>query len=741
MATAKYTETLESFARQPVTLLRLTVTGTITGSQVFRFSNKQSELIHIQIGEDVRPYLLSFRGRPTKIRPEQAVTERSRVSVTLVDDPNPPDFDSSVFNITTGGTFWKRLLLAQPDFIGSKFELLRGFVKAGFLESDFEVIFSGRLEDYQFQNDSTITLIAKDALVLINKETPSQIVEDNLVATTILKSAVAFDVDDASQITSPTEFGSRDGLPLVLRIRPGDIKEEDIIVSDIIGNTIIVGGNTLERSEEFDNAAWVKDLGITVLANSDISPFGGVFNADRIEFPSTGTQIEQDRPGSTNVTSQTWVFSIWFKADSSGTITIEFEETSAAGNTFTNTVSVTTDWQRFEVSGTFNASAGTDPRVRIKRLVGDLDHVIAFGAQFEERSTRSFYVAATNQGPSGGKAAGRGAFGTNDVKHNIGDSFIEVVAYRHQLDESGINPVIIIRDLFSRAGFADSDVDLSIFNAEFNTDSSSAFRRGRATGFVDSTIVDPQGINSLAKEVREQSGIDIWISETGLLRAKSPLTILPGDSIKILTDENSIINDSLNIQGNTDSRATRLLVYFNLKTDASGSEPNDFLNVRINVNLGIETLSGPKSRRIFSKWIFRSDEAEAIAGTLVSRYGRGLRTSKVNFDLKDDLEVEVGSIVVLNSEEVLIANTSGGVERANTFWQVVQKVNDREGGLIKIDLVLISDKHICFISPTSPPFPSDFDDASTAQKIFGFIGSSGTNKLGENAEEGCVIAP
>jgi len=741
MTSSKYTDTVESFARSPVTLVRITVTGTITGEQIFRFSDKESDLIHLQIGQDVRPYLLSFKGRPTKIRPDQAVTEQARVSLTFVDDPSPPDFDSSVFTVNSGGTFWKRFFLAQPDFIGSEVEILRGFVEVGFTESDFELIFRGRLEDFQFQNDGTVTLVSKDALVLVNKEAPSQITDDNQIVGSVPADQATFTVDDASQITPPSSFGSRDLMPLVVRIDPDGADEEDIIISDISGNLVTVAGNALERSEEFDNAAWVKDSGVTVSANTDISPFGGVFNADRIEFPVDDDMIEQDRPSSISVNNETWVFSIWLKGDSSGTITIEFGVPGGAPNVFTNTVSLTTDWKRFEISGTFNGAAGNDPRIRIKRLSGDLDHCIAFGAQFEERSTRSFYVATTTPAAADGAAAGRGAFGTTAKIQSDNASFLEVVVYRHQLDESGINPSIVIRDLFSRSGFTDADMDLTIFNTEFDSNSSAAFRRGRATGLADGTIADPQGINSLAKEVREQSGVDIWISETGLLRAKSPLTIRPGDTIKIVTDEANIVDNSFNVKGNTDSRSTRVLVYFNIKVDTEGKDPEDFLNVRINVDLGIEALSGPKSRVIFSKWIFRSDEASDLASTIVTRYRRGLKMGSTSLELKDDLNIEVGSLLIVNSDGILITTDAGDVERGNTFWQVTQKQDNRDKGQIKLEMVLISDKRICLIAPASPPFPDDFDDASTEDRIYGFIGTAAPdNKLGDNAVDGCVIA-
>lgn len=739
MPTASYLANLAAISREQIYMVRLTVAGDITGSTVFKFSPANSNLINIQLNDDIRPYLKNFTGRPTRIRPEKSVTETSSVSITLFDDDNPPPFDPAVFTVTTGGSFWKRLLLAQPDIIGSKMEILRGFKDVGFIESDFEIVFSGRFEDYKFGSDRTITIKAKDLQVLTNTDAPKEISDDNLIDGAILATDSSFDIDDGPEITDPDTMGSKDQMPVVVRIEPDDVDEEDIIVKGISANTVTVQDNHLERSEDFANAKWVKSVGTTVNSGFSTGPFGADSNGHQLSFAAVADEISQD-PTVPTLANETWVFSVWLRSIAGGTVTLEVDEDG--GDNFTSQVTVDEKWTRFPLVAAFTGVAGTAVHIIIKRDTGDLENVEVYGAQFEESASRGFYVATTDTASSG-VAAGRGAFGSTAKAHADNDEFLEVVVYRQQLTEEGITPVVILRDLISRTGIGDSDLDLDVFASEFDADSQKAFRRGRVTAGVDTTIVSPQTINNLMVEVRKQSLIDVWISEQGLYKAKAPLTIRPGETVKIFTDEENIVFKSNTITGNTKERITRAIVYYNKFADADGDKPEDFENVRINVDVGVELASGPKVRSIFSDWIYRSSEASSVAEGLVSRFRRGANRGNLAFDIKDDIDVIVGNVIALNSEDILLTNSSGAVERGNSFWQVTQKIQKRQTGQIAVELVLVSKQRICFISPATTPsgtFPDDYDDATVQQLIYGFIGTAApANKLGDDAVDGYVI--
>jgi len=739
MPTSAYLAELAKVSREQVHLVRITVAGDVAGSTVFKFSPSNANLISVQLGEDVRPYMKSFTGRPVRIRPESSITENASVSVTFFDDQDAPPFDSSVFTITTGGSFWKRLLLAQPDIIGSKFELLRGFKEDGFLESDFEVIFSGRFEDYKFGSDRTITINAKDLQILANTDAPKEISDNNLIDGAILATASTFDVDDGDEVSDPESFGSKDQFPVVIRIEPDDVNEEDIIIKSISSNTLTVQDNHIERSQDFANAKWTKTGGTTVNSSFSESPFGVDLDSDQLNFAAVADEIQQD-PTVPSLSNETWVFSVWLRSLTGGTITLEVDE--GGGDNFTSQVTVDEKWTRFELQAPFTGSAGTTVHIIIKRDTGDLASVEAFGAQFEESASRGFYVATTDLASSG-VDAGRGAFGSTAAAHDDNDKYLEIISYRQQLTEEGVSPIVILRDLISRTGIGDTDLDLDVFSVEFDADAAKSFRRGRVTGEPDTTIISPQKIKDLITEVRKQSLIDVWVSEQGKYKAKSPLTIRPGDTVKIFTDEENIVFKSTNVQGNTKDRVTRAIVYYNIVADEDGNQPAHFSNVRINVDVGVEAASGSKIRVVFSKWIYRASEASQLVEGTTSRFRRGAKRDNLAFDIKDDADIIVGNVVALNSEDILIAGSDGSVGRGNTFWQATQKIQKRETGQIEVELVLIAQKKIGFISPETTPggtFPDDIDDANTQQLIYGFIGTAApANKVKNGTEDGYVI--
>lgn len=110
--------------------------------------------------------------------------------------------------------------------------------------------------------------------------------------------------------------------------------------------------NLLTRTEEFDNAAWVK-FSTTILANQGTDPLGGN-TADK--FPAgTGTSITQQNIATTSGVNYT--FSVWIKGVSAGgTVGLYFSNPQTVP-TNGMTATFTTSWQKFTLTG--NATSGT----------------------------------------------------------------------------------------------------------------------------------------------------------------------------------------------------------------------------------------------------------------------------------------------------------------------------------------------------------------------------------------------
>lgn len=142
--------------------------------------------------------------------------------------------------------------------------------------------------------------------------------------------------------------------------------------------------NMLAWSEDFTNAAWVKS-GITVTKNNADGPFG-TYSADTLSAINNADYITQDI-GILEVFTD-YVFSIYMKAASAGTITMQLGDDS--GFT-TEQKSVTTGWNRFYITLNSGASSAGS-YVQLLSDTGDtLTSVQVFGAMLEVGTVPSAY--------------------------------------------------------------------------------------------------------------------------------------------------------------------------------------------------------------------------------------------------------------------------------------------------------------------------------------------------------------
>ena len=140
--------------------------------------------------------------------------------------------------------------------------------------------------------------------------------------------------------------------------------------------------NLVTYSEDFTNAAWNQNTA-TITANTTVSP-DGTQNADTATNVS-GTQIGQSQGG--GVIGQSYTFSVWIKRlVGSGAIQIRDINNTAA------TISVTSEWQRFQITGT--ASSTTLRAYFNITTIGD--SIAIWGAQLEAGSYPTSYIPTTS---------------------------------------------------------------------------------------------------------------------------------------------------------------------------------------------------------------------------------------------------------------------------------------------------------------------------------------------------------
>ena len=155
-------------------------------------------------------------------------------------------------------------------------------------------------------------------------------------------------------------------------------------------------------SEEFNNAAWTKNLaGIgsvpIVTANAGISP-SGTTTADRIQFALNGGTTASDVSDIRQlivVTSASYTLSFWVKS---------FDETSSYQmlvrdvNGFVNRILVTGVWERYTITRTYssgNATIGFGIRGGQTPTNPNTADILVWGAQFEVGAYPTTYIPTT----------------------------------------------------------------------------------------------------------------------------------------------------------------------------------------------------------------------------------------------------------------------------------------------------------------------------------------------------------
>jgi hypothetical protein len=142
-------------------------------------------------------------------------------------------------------------------------------------------------------------------------------------------------------------------------------------------------------SEQFDDAAWSKETGVTVTANQTIAP-DGKQTADRVSSTAEKGLWQTKVLG-----AGTYTFSVYLKATAS--------TTGLIGRIYPGdmqSIAITTEWQRFDFTFTLSGSTTTYPQIRQSSDFGVAD-IFIWGAQLQETDAATMaptaYVHTTSQ--------------------------------------------------------------------------------------------------------------------------------------------------------------------------------------------------------------------------------------------------------------------------------------------------------------------------------------------------------
>jgi hypothetical protein len=320
--------------------------------------------------------------------------------------------------------------------------------------------------------------------------------------------------------------------------------------------------NLLTFSEQFDNAAWIKDAS-TATANAAISP-DGYTNADKL-FETATTDFHRVYGPTISVTSgTTYTASIFVKAAEVTTFAMELRLTSNVADATFNLVAGTVSgsgviqdygngWYRCIVTGTATATGGGRPMFFIKQrssYAGNASNgLLIYGAQFEAGAYATSYI------PTLAAAVTRGA----DACSKTGISSLigqqeGVVYWQGILPKASSNGAASASNVFSTER---TNIKTAIVMTHVaSTSTLSVFFVSNGTSLVALTATS-LAAGSFAKIAFAYKSGSFALFVNGVLRASSALTFT---SITTMAEIN--LNDNVVYYGYTTQQFVEQLLLF-----------------------------------------------------------------------------------------------------------------------------------------------------------------------------------
>jgi hypothetical protein len=162
--------------------------------------------------------------------------------------------------------------------------------------------------------------------------------------------------------------------------------------------------NLLQNSQDFELSGWSSGGSggaATIIPDANVAP-DGTSTADQLSYPSTTggllSDVFQTITGA--VGGQTYTFSVWLQtASGTGSIQILAYDSVTGAGPAPLPCTVTSSWQRFQISCTLPASTSGQVRAIIRSFNQGAGVVRAWGAQLERWPSATSYVATANTAP------------------------------------------------------------------------------------------------------------------------------------------------------------------------------------------------------------------------------------------------------------------------------------------------------------------------------------------------------
>lgn len=254
-------------------------------------------------------------------------------------------------------------------------------------------------------------------------------------------------------------------------------------------------------------------------------------------------------------------------------------------------------------------------------------------------------------------------------------------------------------------------------------------------------ITEPTGINKLLQQICEQNLLYIWFDEKAQevkLRAIAPelKNVVP----VTLTDNETILSNSIGVKDNVKSRFSQIHVYYGQKDitdDIDKPENYHYRKLQIDTDSESENAHDEKAiRRIYANWMTSANAGLIItlAGRLLSRYAGTPYLTRFQIDMKDS-DFWSGANAILDSIAFQDETGANNLQKC----QIIKAADDHDKQLVTIEAETweFEQKRYGYIAPNTM---GDYTAESAAnQAAYGFISITATG-LYTNGDDGHLIA-
>lgn len=203
---------------------------------------------------------------------------------------------------------------------------------------------------------------------------------------------------------------------------------------------------------------------------------------------------------------------------------------------------------------------------------------------------------------------------------------------------------------------------------------------------LNAYITEPTGVNQLVAELAEQCGFYIWwdeIDQEIKFRAdkpNDPLVALPE-----ITDQNSIIADSVKITEESDQRISEVDFYFDIINPTIDlDEITNYKKLRVNIDTDAERdveYGEKRIREIFSRWFTDANDGEVLTTSrrMLFRYRDNPKFITFSADAKTRLDIWTGDVFILRHRGIV--DDEGNI--IDFYAQVVSVIEKNSGHMLE----------------------------------------------------------